>query len=113
QACGYAAAETGRAGVLSPPLFDGEHYSGTRYMPLPILLNAFGSATTGDPIVGGKMIADTLMAVLLAIIILVLKRSSCPLSLAFALAAVVVATDTGLQAGTTIGGDLLPVVLQT
>ncbi len=30
-----------------------------------------------------------------------------------ALAAVVVGTDTGLQAGTTIGGDLLPVVLQT
>ena len=108
-----AAAEAARGGALYPPLFDGEHYSGTRYMPLAILLNAFGSATTGDAIIGGKMIAATLMAVLLATIILVLKRRSCPLSLAFALAAVVVATDTGLQAGTTIGGDLLPVVLQT
>ena len=108
-----AAAEAARGGGLYPPLFDGEHYSGTRYMPLPILLNAFGSATTGDPVSGGKMIAATLMAALLATIILVLKRSSCPLSLAFALAAVVVATDAGLQAGTTIGGDLLPVVLQT
>src|SRR5262249_47451036 len=108
-----ATAEAARGGGLYPPLFDGEHYSGTRYMPLPILLNAFGSATTGDPIIGGKMIAATLMAVLLATIILVLRRSSCPLPLSFALAAVVVATDTGLQAGTTIGGDLLPVVLQT
>ena len=107
-----AAAEAARGGALYPPLFDGEHYSGTRYMPLAILLNAFGSATTGDAILGGKMIAATLMAVLLATIILVLKRCSCPLSLAFALAAAVVATDTGLQAGTTIGGDLLPVVLQ-
>ena len=108
-----AAAEAARGGGLYPPLFDGEHYSGTRYMPLPILLNAFGSATTGDPIIGGKMIAATLMAVLLATIVLVLRRASCPLPLSFALAAVVVATDTGLQAGTTIGGDLLPVVLQT
>jgi len=107
-----AAAEAARGGALYPPLFDGAHYSGTRYMPLAILLNAFGSATTGDAILGGKMIAATLMAVLLATIILVLKRCSCPLPLAFALAAAVVATDTGLQAGTTIGGDLLPVVLQ-
>ncbi len=108
-----AAAEAARGGGLYPPLFDGEHYSGTRYMPLPVLLNAFGSALTGDPIIGGKISAGTLMVVLLATIMLVLKRSSCPLSLAFALAAAVVATDTGLQAGTTIGGDLLPVVLQT
>jgi len=107
-----AAAEAARGGALYPPLFDGEHYSGTRYMPLAILLNAFGSATMGDAILGGKMTAATLMAVLLATIILVLKRCSCPLSLTFALAAAVVATDTGLQAGTTIGGDLLPVVLQ-
>jgi hypothetical protein len=108
-----ATAEAARGGSLYPPLFDGEHYSGTRYMPLPILLNAFGSAITGDPIIGGKVVAATLMAVLLATIILVLKRFSCPLSLAFALAAVVVATDVGLQAATTIGGDLLPIVLQT
>jgi len=108
-----AAAEAARGGALYPPLFDGEHYSGTRYMPLAILLNAFGSAMTGDAILGGKMIAATLMTVLLATIVLVLKRCSCPLSLAFALAAAVVATDTGLQSGTTVGGDLLPVVLQT
>jgi hypothetical protein len=107
-----ATAEEARSGRLYPPLFEGEHYSGTRYMPLPIVLNAAASALAGDPIIGGKMLAATLMTVLLATIVVVLKRSSCPLSLAFALAAVVVATDTGLQAATTIGGDLLPVVLQ-
>jgi len=108
-----ATAEEARSGRLYPPLFDGEHYSGTRYMPLSILLNASASAIAGDPIVGGKTIAAMLMAVLLATVVLVLRRAFCPLSLACALAAVVVATDTGLQAATTIGGDLLPVVLQT
>ena len=108
-----ATAEAARGGVLYPPLFDGEHYAGTRYMPLPILLNAGAAAAAGDPLIGGKMIAAILMAMLLAITIIALKHSSCPSSLAFGLAAAVVATDTGLQAGTTIGGDLLPVVLQT
>jgi hypothetical protein len=107
-----AAAEAVRSGRLYPPLVDGEYYSGTRYMPLPILLNGLASAIAGDPIIGGKMIAAILMVVLLATVVVVLKRSSCPLPLACGLAAVVVATDTGLQAATTIGGDLLPVVLQ-
>ena len=108
-----AAAEAVRNDGLYPPLFDGEHYSGTRYMPLPLLLNATGSAIAGDPVAGGKMIAAVLMAVLLVTVVFLLKRSSCPLPLAVGLAAIVVATDTGLQAATTIGGDLLPVVLQT
>jgi hypothetical protein len=108
-----AAGEAARGGRLYPPLFDGEHYAGTRYMPLPILLNASASAIVGDPVIGGKLVAAGLMVLLLATIIWILKRSSCPLPLAFALAAVVVATDTGLQAATTIGGDLLSVVLQT
>jgi hypothetical protein len=108
-----AAAEAARGGALYPPLFDGEHYSGTRYMPLPILMNALASAMAGDPIIGGKVMAAVLMALLMATIVLVLKRASCPLPLACGLAAGVVATDTGLQAATTINGDLLPVVLQT
>ena len=48
-----AAAESVRGAGLYPPLFDGEHYTGTRYMPLPILLNAAASAIAGDPAVGG------------------------------------------------------------
>ena len=107
-----AAAEEARAGRLYPPLFDGEHYAGTRYMPVPIVLNAAASALVGDPLTGGKLTAAALMATLLALVVVVLRRLSCPWALAAALAAVVVGTDTGLQAGTTIGGDLLPVVLQ-
>ena len=106
-------ADAARHGQLYPPIFDGEHYAGTRYMPGPILLNGFASGLFDDPLVGVKLLAAVLMATLLAIVILVLRRSSCPWPVAVALAATIVATDTGLQAGTSIGGDLLPAVLQT
>jgi hypothetical protein len=107
-----AAAEAARARQLYPPLFDGEHYAGTRYMPLPILLNALASSSIGDPLIGGKVLAAILMAALLALIVGLLRQFSCPWPVAAALAAMVVATDAGLQAGTTIGGDVLPVLLQ-
>ena len=107
-----AAAEAARHGQLYPPLFDGEHYAGTRYMPLPILLNALAAAVAGDPWVGGKLLAAILTGILLVVIVCVLRRCSCGWALAISLAASVVATDAGLQGGTTTGGDVLPVVLQ-
>jgi predicted membrane-bound dolichyl-phosphate-mannose-protein mannosyltransferase len=100
-------------GQLYPPIFDGEHFAGTRYMPMPILLNALASRVVGDPLVGGKLVAAVLMSGLLAVIVFALRRCSCPWPVALGLAAAVVATDAGLQAGTTIGGDLLPALLQT
>ena len=107
-----ALAESARTGRLYPPIFDGEHYAGTRYLPLPILLNALASAVAGDPLIGGKVVAALLTITLMALVIVVLRRVLCPWPIAAALAAVVVATDTGLQASSTIGGDLLPTVLQ-
>jgi hypothetical protein len=108
-----AAAEAARVGQLYPPLFDGEHYAGTRYLPLPVLLNALASTIVGDPVTGGKLLALVLMLVLLVLVTTILRDLRCSWSLAGALAAIVVGTQVGLQAGTTIGGDLLPVVLQT
>jgi len=107
-----AAAESARAGRLYPPLFDGEHYAGTRYMPLAILLNALAAGLVDDPLIGGKLVAALLMATLLGLVVVILRGFSCPWPVAIASASIVVATATGLQAGTTIGGDLLPVVLQ-
>jgi hypothetical protein len=107
-----ALAEATRAGQLYPPLFDGEHYTGTRYMPMPILLNALASDVTADPLSGGKLVAAGLMAALLILIVAVLRRFSCPWAIAAAVASAVVATEVGLQAGTSVGGDSLPVVLQ-
>jgi hypothetical protein len=107
-----AVADAARNGQLYPPIFDGEHYAGTRYMPMPILLNALAARVVGDPLIGGKLVAAILMAGLLVVAVFVLRRSLCQWPLAVALAATVVATDIGLQAGTTIGGDLLPALLQ-
>ena len=107
-----AVSDSARQGLLYPPIFDGEHYAGTRYMPLPILLTALASAIAGDPLAGGKVLAAILMAVLLVLVVSILRRLSCSWPIAVGLAAVVLGTDTGLQAGTSIGGDLLPVLLQ-
>ena len=101
-----------RTGHLYPPPFDGEHYAGTRWMPLAILANALASALVGDPLIGGKLLAAVLLVTLLGLCATVLRQVSCPRSITAALCASVIATETGLQAGTTIGGDLLPVVLQ-
>jgi len=107
-----AAADAAAAGRLYPPIFDGEHYAGTRYMPLAILANAWATAAAGDALVGGKLLAAGLTAVLLALVAIALRRLACPWPITAALTAAIVATDTGLQAATTVGGDLLPVVLQ-
>src|SRR5688572_9853616 len=56
-----ATVEAARAGWLYPPLFDGEHYAGTRWLPLPILANALASSLVGDPLIGGKLAAAVLM----------------------------------------------------
>ena len=107
-----AAAEAARAGTLYPPLYDGQHYAGTRYMPVPILLNALASAAAGDPLVGGRLLAGGLMAALLVLATTVLRHVSCPWHIAAPLAAAIVGTEVGLQAATTVGGDLVAAVLQ-
>jgi hypothetical protein len=107
-----AVSDAARSGRLYPPIFDGEHYAGTRYMPITLLLNGLASAIAGDPWLGGKLLAAGLMAVLLALVFFVLRGLRCPAPLAAALAAIVVATEAGLQAGSAIGGDLIPALLQ-
>ena len=107
-----AATESARTGYLYPPPFDGAHYAGTRWMPVAILANALASSAVGDPLIGGKLLAAVLILVLVVLCAAILRQLACPWSIAAALCASMVATETVLQAGTTIGGDLLPVVLQ-
>lgn len=107
-----AVARAADHGLLYPPLFDGAHYGGTRWMPLPILLNATAARLTGEYAMSGKLVGLVCTAALLALVVWVVRRAGCPWPLALALAATVVATEAGLQAGTTVGGDVLPVLLQ-
>lgn len=99
-------------GTLYPPLFDGVHYGGTRWMPLPILLNVTAARITGEYLVSGKLVGLILTAGLLVLVFFALRRLDTPKALAAALAATIMATDTGRIAGTTLGGDVLPVLLQ-
>jgi hypothetical protein len=99
-------------GVLYPPLFDGEHYGGTRWMPLPILENAVASRITGEYLTSGKLVGLVMTALLLLLVFLCLRHLSTPLTMSVALTGTIVATDPGRVAATTLGGDVLPVVLQ-
>jgi hypothetical protein len=99
-------------GSLYPPLFDGVHYGGTRWMPLPILLNAEAARITDEYLVSGKLVGLVLTAMLLVLVFITLRRLETPRTLSAALAATIIATDTGRIAGTTLGGDVLSVVLQ-
>jgi hypothetical protein len=99
-------------GRLYPPLFDGVRFGGTRYMPLPILVNAAASSLTGEYLRSGKAVAIVLFAALLVLVFVVLRQLRCPWPLAVGLTGLLPATNTGVLVGSTIGGDVLPAVFQ-
>lgn len=112
QGAWMALARYANDGVLYPPLFDGERYGGTRWMPLGIVLHAVAARLTGSELVGGKALALLLSVLLVVLTIAVLRRLRCPWPLAAVLLAAVLASRAGLFTTTTIGGDALAVALQ-
>ncbi len=98
-------------GTLYPPLYDGDHFGGTRFMPLPIVLQALGARVTGEYLVSAKLLSAALVLALALYTFLLLRRR-CPSSLAFALSATLLVSGTGLVAATSIRNDTLPVLLQ-
>jgi hypothetical protein len=105
-------ARSARAGVLYPPLYDGSHYGGTRFMPLPILLLAQLARATGEYLISGKVFSYFSFALLLAVMVVVLRTLRCPTYFALGLAAAVLVSETGLFVASGIGADALPVALQ-
>jgi hypothetical protein len=99
-------------GVLYPPLADGERYAGTRYLPLPILVHDAAARVTGEYLISGKATAIVLFGAVLVLALAVLRTFRCPWPHALALVALVPATIVGRQLGSTINGDVLPVLLQ-
>ena len=99
-------------GTLYPPLYDGERFGGTRFMPLQFALHGGLAQATGEYLVSGKLLALAVAVALLGLTFLVLRRLGAPVWLAFALVALIVPTHTGLTAMTSIRGDALPLVLQ-
>lgn len=99
-------------GTLYPPLYDGESFGGTRYMPIPIVLHGGLGFLIDDYLVAGKLIAYTVMAALVVVVVLVLRGERCAFPAAALLTATLLVTGTGLTAATWIRHDTLPVVLQ-
>ncbi len=99
-------------GVIYPPLFNGQVYGGTRFMPLPIVLHALVAKLTGEYLVSGKIVSYAVMLVLLTAMFALLRRLACPFPIALGLTALVLVTHTGLAAGMDLRADGLPLVLQ-
>jgi hypothetical protein len=107
-----ALAQSAEAGVLYPPLYDGDRYGGTRFMPIPILLHAGAAQLTSEYLISGKLVAYGSAGLLLGLTFMVLIRMPVPVPVALALTAGVLATHPGLLAATTVQGDGLSVFFQ-
>lgn len=108
-----ALAKYAAEGTLYPPLYDGERFGGTRYMPLQIGLHAGLARLTGNELLAGKLLALALAVALAALLLFILVRQlRVPAWLALLLVAALVATPLGLLTVASIRGDALAVVLQ-
>ena len=63
-------------------------------------------------LISGKTVAVVLFAALLILVVNVLRQLRCSWPLAIALTGLLPATQSGLLVGSTVGGDVLSVVLQ-
>jgi hypothetical protein len=99
-------------GIIYPPLNADGYLGGTRYMPLPVLLDAASMKLIGEVLVSAKLATYLVAAALCAIALVVMRQVGCRTPLALALVAVVVVTPTGLVGTLGLRNDGLAVVLQ-
>jgi len=99
-------------GTLYPPLYDGEKYGGTRFMPLPLVLHGVAAKITGEYLTSGKALAYAAMFGVLALTLLLLRKHKCPWPLAIALTAIVLATESGMKGTMSLRADSLALLLQ-
>ncbi len=106
-----ALAAYANGGTLYPPLYDGHTFGGTRFMPVPILLQAGAARVSGEYLVSAKILSYLLAAALLVLTFVLLRRR-CPTPVALLLSSTILVTGTGLTAATSVRNDAMPVVLQ-
>ena len=99
-------------GTLYPPLFDGTHYGGTRWMPLPILAFAFAHRLGSNGYWSPKLLVYIIAIALFALLYLVLREVHAPRDIATGLVALALTVPVGFNAATTIAGDALATLLQ-
>ena len=107
-----ALAQAANEGQFYPPLFDGDHYGGTRYMPVPVLLHAGAARLTGEYLLSGKLLDFATTALLLGLLYGIIVRRGGQHRLGVVLVAGVVAGEVGLIAAFGIRHEAIPTGLQ-
>jgi hypothetical protein len=107
-----ALAQSFDRGTLYPPLYDGQSYGGTRFMPIPIVLHGSLSLLTDEYLISGKLLSYAAMLALLTTMVILLRKLRCPLPAALILPALVLTTKTGLATSMDMRADVLPLLLQ-
>ncbi len=104
----YYAAE----GTLYPPLFDGQYYGGTRFMPIPIVMQGALARVTGEVLFSSKLIAGGVTAVLAGVMVRAFRGWGHPWPTALVLGTCFLASESGLEAACNFRGDGLAVLFQ-
>jgi hypothetical protein len=99
-------------GMLYPPFYADGYLGGTRYMPLPVLLDGGAAKLGGDLLVSTKLVTYVVAAALCALTYVVLRQVECPRPLALGLVAAVIVTPTGLVGTLGLRNDGLAVAFQ-
>ena len=107
-----ALADYAAAGTLFPAAHENGYYGGTRYMPLPVLLDAGAAKIAGELLLSAKLVTYLVAVALSAIAFVVLRQVGCPTGLALSLVAAAVVTQTGLVGTLGLRNDGLAVALQ-
>jgi len=107
-----ALATAANAGTLYPPLADDGFFGGTRFAPLPIVLQAGAARISGEYLVSAKVLGLALAAVLLVLTYVAVRRASGGTPIALVLASSLLVSGTGLAVTTGIRNDALALVMQ-
>jgi hypothetical protein len=100
------------SGVVYPPLYDGVHFGGTRYMPLQFLAYGVVGRIAGDYVAAPKALSALIFAVLLLILYRIIRSGGCSRGTTLALLASVAVSFPGLFAASSTYGDALAVLWQ-
>lgn len=107
---GLAAAT--RHGVLYPAVYAHGFYAGTRYMPLPIVIEAAVSFLGGGYLTSAKVTIFLIGAVLLAVVYVAARRRGAPASLSIAIVGAILASSAATSVTLGVRWDGLATLLQ-
>jgi hypothetical protein len=107
-----ALAAAAHAGVWYPPTYANGFYGGTRYMPLPILLQAAGRSVGGEYLVSAKLLIYAVNVALYALVFIVVRRRGAPIPVALALVAAILSSSAAATTFFGIRWDSLAILLQ-